>query len=52
MIKVYEENRHARLEHKWLREDMKRAGFYANIVTAGVVIFVIVTGIIRIKLGV
>lgn len=43
-------HRHMVLEHKWLREDMKLADIYANLFTAGVVIFVIVTGIIKAKI--
>lgn len=47
---IYEQNRHAQLERKWLKEDMKIADIYAKLFTVGVVIIVIVTGLIRAKM--
>lgn len=49
MIEVIEQNRHARLEHKWLREDLKQANIYGLTVAIIATIFVIVVGIIRAK---
>lgn len=48
MEQVIEENRHAQLERKWLKEDMRLADFYAKLFTVCAVIIVIVTGLIRI----
>lgn len=50
MTEVIEQNRHAQLERKWLKEDMRLASIYANLFTAGVVIFIIATGVIRAKM--